>query len=124
MTWEVNGTDEFADWFGGLTESEQDEVVVVVELLAEHGPELDRPYVDRIKGSQYHNMKELRPRGVAKNLRILFLFDPRREAILLTGGDKSGQWDLWYSKAIPHAERLYREYLSDLASEGLIDGTG
>lgn len=67
MAWDVNGTDEFADWFGELAESEQDEVIAVVELLAEHGPELDRPYADRIKGSKYHNMKELRPRGQAKN---------------------------------------------------------
>ena len=115
--------DEFADWFGGLGESEQDEVIVAVELLAEHGPGLDRPFADRVKGSKYHNMKELRPRGVAKNFRILFLLDPRREAILLVGGDKSGQWDRWYAKAIPRAERLYEEYLSELAAEALIDDT-
>lgn len=123
MTWEVSGTDEFADWFSGLTEPEADEVIAVVELLAEHGPELNRPYADRIKGSKYHNMKELRPRGVASNFRILFLFDPRREAILLVGGDKSGQWENWYAKAIPQAERLYEEYLEELASNGLINDT-
>lgn len=123
MAWEVNGTDEFADWFGELDGSEKDEVVVAVELLAEYGPGLDRPFADRVKGSKYHNMKELRPRGVAKNFRILFLFDPRREAILLVGGDKSGQWDRWYAKAIPRAERLYGEYLSELAAENLIDDT-
>ncbi len=123
VTWEVNGTDEFADWFGELAESEQDEVIVAVEFLAEHGPGLDRPFADRVKGSIYHNMKELRPRGVAKNFRILFLFDPRREAILLVGGNKSGQWDRWYAKAIPIAERLYEEYLSELAAENLVDDT-
>lgn len=85
MAWEVNGTDEFADWFGELNGSEQDPIIAVVELLAEHGPKLDRPYADRIKGSKYHNMKELRPRGTAKHFRILFIFDPRREAILLFG---------------------------------------
>ena len=123
VAWRVNGTDEFADWFGELDESEQDEVIVAVELLAEHGPGLDRPFADRIKGSKYHNMKELRPRGVAKNFRILFLFDPQREAILLVGGDKSGQWERWYAKAIPRAERLYEEYLSELAAENLIEDT-
>lgn len=123
MAWEVNGTDEFADWFGGLTEPEADEVIAVVELLAEQGPELNRPYADRIKGSKYHNMKELRPRGVASYFRILFLFDPRREAILLIGGDKSGQWDRWYAEAIPQAEQLYEEYLRELAADGLIDDT-
>ncbi len=69
-------------------------------------------------------MKELRPRGAAKNLRVLFIFDPRREAILLTGGDKSGNWDAWYAEAIPEAERLYEEYLGYLRAEGTLDGTG
>ena len=66
-------------------------------------------------------MKELRPRGIAKHFRVLFVFDPRRQAILLTGGDKSGQWDTWYVTAIPLAEQLYGEYLDELRSEGLID---
>ena len=120
MVWEVNGTDEFADWFGRLTQPEQDNVIAVVELLAEHGPQLDRPYADRIKGSKYHNMKELRPRGTAKHCQVLFLFDPRRQAILLVGGDKSGQWD---ATAIPEAERLYEIYLNELKAEGLLDDT-
>jgi hypothetical protein len=86
--------------YSSLTELEQDEIIAIVELLAERGPELDRPYADRIKRSTIHNMKELRPRGIAKHFRVLFVFDPRREAILLTGGDKSGQWDTWYVTAI------------------------
>ena len=121
MAWEVNATDEFAKWYSMLTELEQDEIVAIVELLAEHGPELDRPYADRIKGSKIHNMKELRPRGIAKHFRVLFVFDPRREAILLVGGDKSGQWAAWYVTAIPLAEELYADYLSDLRADGLID---
>lgn len=119
MVWEVHGTDELPDWFGDLAEPQQDEVIAVVELLAEHGPELDRPYADRIKDSRYHNMKELRPRGQAKHCRVLFMFDPRRAAILLLGGDKGGQWQRWYVKAIPRAEKLYEEYLVDLANEDL-----
>ena len=51
-------------------------------------------------------MKELRPRGEAKDCRVLFMFDPRRQAILLLGGDKSGQWERWYIEAIPEAEGL------------------
>jgi hypothetical protein len=121
MAWEVNTTDFFVEWYSSLTEPEQDEIIAIVELLAEHGPELDRPYADRIKGSSIHNMKELRPRGIAKHFRVLFVFDPRREAILLTGGDKSGQWATWYVTAIPLAEQLYAEYLDELRSEGLID---
>ncbi len=121
MAWEVNTTDFFVEWYSSLTELEQDEIIAIVELLAEHGPELDRPYADRIKGSMIHNMKELRPRGIAKHFRVLFVFDPRREAILLTGGDKSGQWETWYVTAIPLAEQLYTDYLDELRSEGLID---
>ena len=123
MTWEINGTDEFAAWYGTLDIAEQDEVIAVVELLAEHGPGLDRPHADRVRGSKYHNMKELRPRGVAKHCRVLFIFDPRRKAILLLGGDKSGQWAKWYATAIPRAERLYEDYLADLKAQGLLDDT-
>lgn len=68
-------------------------------------------------------MKELRPRGVAKHCRVLFIFDPRRKAILLLGGDKSGQWAKWYATAIPRAERLYEDYLADLKAQGLLDDT-
>ncbi len=68
-------------------------------------------------------MKELRPRGIAKHFRVLFVFDPRREAILLVGGDKSGQWAAWSVTAIPLAEQLYAEYLHDLRTEGLIHPT-
>jgi len=123
VAWEINGTDEFADWFGALPETDQDEVIAVVELLAEYGPELGRPYADRLAGSKYHNLKELRPRGTARHLRILFMFDPRREAILLVGGNKQGQWSAWYAEAIPRAEQLYEEYLEELKAEGLLDDT-
>ena len=118
MAWEINGTDEFAEWFGRLEEPEQDEVIAVVELLARDGPTLGRPHADRIATSKHHNMKELRPRSEAKHLRILYVFDPRREAVLLLGGDKQGQWDRWYASAVPEAERLYERYLAE------IDGSG
>lgn len=117
MAWEVNGTDEFAEWFGELEETAQDHVIAVVEMLAEQGPQLDRPHADRIKGSKFHNMKELRPRGAAKHCRVLFMFDPYREAILLLGGDKSGQWADWYKTAIPAAEKLYETYLAQVEAE-------
>ncbi|MBK9295466.1 MAG: type II toxin-antitoxin system RelE/ParE family toxin [Candidatus Microthrix sp.] len=74
-----------------------------------------------MKGSNYHNLKELRPRGAAKNCRVLFIFDPRRQAILLVGGDKTGQWATWYRTAIPEAEQLYKDYLDELEALGLLD---
>jgi hypothetical protein len=72
---------------------------------AESGPTLGRPLVDRIHGSRLHNLKELRPASAGRtDVRILFVFDPEREAILLVAGDKAGRWSQWYAEAIPFAE--------------------
>jgi hypothetical protein len=77
------------------------------------------PVVDRIHMSRHHSMKELRAaQGGA--LRVLFMFDPRRQAILLLGGDKSGEWNAWYAWAVPLADDLYDTYLAELRDEGLI----
>ncbi|HAY28004.1 MAG TPA: benzoate transporter [Candidatus Accumulibacter sp.] len=48
-------------------------------------------------------------------------FDPRRAAILLIGGDKTGD-DRWYNANVPIADRRYEEHLGQLRKEGLIDG--
>jgi hypothetical protein len=91
-----------------------------VNLLQQKGPALSRPTVDTITGSTISNLKELRT-SAAGILRVLFVFDPRRTAILLLGGDKTGQWVEWYEWAIPEAERLYVVYLEELREEGLIE---
>jgi hypothetical protein len=81
-------------------------------LLEAEGPALGRPTVDTIASSRYPNMKELRvSKGGA--IRILFAFDPRRQAVLLIGGDKTGQWHAWYEEAIPVADDLFDEYLRE-----------
>jgi len=93
-------------------------VIDAIDRLAEGGPGLSRPLVDRIEGSKVHNLKELRPGSAGQSeIRILFVFDPWRSAILLVGGDKSGKWSSWYRHAIPHAEELYEEYLKDRQME-------
>jgi len=46
------------------------------------------------------------------------MFDPRRQAILLLGGDKGGEWDVWYERAIPVADELYDDYLDELRNKG------
>jgi hypothetical protein len=93
---------------------------VRVERLQEDGPALGRPIVGAIKGSKYDpQMKELRV-GSDGALRILFIFDPRRTAILLLGGDKSGQWNRWYSTAIAQADKPYDIYLEELRDERLL----
>jgi hypothetical protein len=110
--WEVLYTDEFGAWFETLTEDQQDAVIARVDLLEAEGPALGRPTVDTIAGSRHPNMKELRvSKGGA--VRILFAFDPRRQAVLLIGGDKRGQWQAWYEKAIPLADDLFDDHLRE-----------
>lgn len=121
MTWDVEITDECRDWYLALDDADKDQVEAAVALLEEQGPTLGRPTVAEIdlskeKGSHPHNLKELRP----GTMRVLFLFDPRRSAILLVGGNKAGDWARWYRRAIPLAERLYEEYLADLTREGVL----
>lgn len=116
---EVIFTDEFGAWWESLTPEQQAAIDDRVKLLEEHGPNLGRPAVDTITGSRLPNLKELRAsQGGA--LRVLFIFDPVRRAVLLLGGDKSGRWVEWYREAIPQAERIYAEYLAELREEGLI----
>ena len=116
MPWEVEYTNEFEEWWGSLTEDEQDNIVAAVEVLEERGPALGRPLVDNVHRSRHPNLKELRP--PAGNIRILFAFDPRRVAILLIGGDKTGEWQEWYERMIPVADRLYDEHVDVLRREG------
>jgi hypothetical protein len=75
--------------------------------------------LDTLVGSAVPNLKELRTSSGGA-LRVLFVFDPLRTAILLLGGDKTGKWKQWYEEAIPQAERLYEEHLSELRAEGVI----
>jgi hypothetical protein len=119
MAWEVVLTDECRDWYFGLDDKQRAALIARVDLLAEEGPNLGRPTVDSIETSRHHNMKELR---VSKEgeLRVLFVFDPLRQAVLLLGGDKTGAWNDWYRWAIPRADDLYDEYLQDLRDEGLL----
>ncbi len=85
-----------------------------ITALLEEGPSLGRPLVDRIKGSRLHNLKELRPGSTrTTEMRILFVFDPGRNVVLLVAGDKAGQWTAWYRQAIPLAESRFATYLKE-----------
>lgn len=110
--WDVEATDGVALWFDALGVADQERVAAAVEVLAELGPGLGRPFVDTLRGSRHRNMKELRPRG--GHLRVLFVFDPRRTAVLLVGGDKSDRWERWYEDALARADDLYDRHLEDL----------
>ncbi len=113
MAFEVEFTTEFEGWWNSLTADEQDSVDYIVSLLQEFGPALSRPYADTLKGSQFPNMKELRVQHAGRPLRILFAFDPRRTALLLLGGDKTGN-ARWYIEAIALADKLYAVHLRTL----------
>ncbi|MEW5916231.1 MAG: type II toxin-antitoxin system RelE/ParE family toxin [Gemmatimonadota bacterium] len=121
MAWDVEYTDQFGEWWESLTEDEQDSVAVGVTLIEERGPQLPFPHSSGINGSRHAHMRELRIQHAGRPYRVLYAFDPRRTAILLIGGDKTGN-DRWYDEFVPRADDLYDEHLSILKSEGLIDG--
>ncbi len=119
MTWTVEYTDEFGLWWDGLTEGEREDISAAVTLLEAHGPSLRFPYSSGINGSRHAHMRELRVQHNGRPYRILYAFNPLRTAILLLGGDKTGD-DRWYEKQVPIADRLYDLHLVELRKEGLI----
>lgn len=119
--WEVEYTDELGAWWAGLTESEQESVDVSVRLLEERGPNLGFPHTSGIQGSRHSHMRELRVQHEGRPYRILYAFDPRRYAILLIGGDKTGD-NRWYEVHVPLADRLYDTHIAFLKQEGQGDG--
>jgi hypothetical protein len=116
MAYTVNVSEEFAAWFTEQEEPAQNSITAMVNLLAEYGPNLRRPYADTLKGSKLSNLKELRVQHRGDPYRILFAFDPKREALLLVGGDKTGD-KRWYDKMIPLAEKIFAKHLETLEKE-------
>ncbi|HSW01060.1 MAG TPA: type II toxin-antitoxin system RelE/ParE family toxin [Sedimentisphaerales bacterium] len=117
MAWDVEYTDEFEDWWEYLTEAEQESVAATVGLLEIEGPRLPFPYSSGVEGSRHGHMWELRIQHAGRPYRVLYAFDPRRCAILLIGGDKTGN-DRWYEQFVPVADRLYDEHLDSLRKKG------
>lgn len=119
IAWEVEYTDEFGSWWQTLNDGQQNDVVAVVGILAEKGPNLPFPFSSSVNGSKHSHLRELRVQSGGRPLRIFYAFDPRRTAILLIGGDKTGN-DRFYQEYVPIADRLYDIYLQEIAQEGLI----
>ena len=119
--WDIYLTNEVATWLDNLQVTDAktaDLVDDAIYALSRSGPTLGRPLVDTIAGSKIKNLKELRPGSSGTSeVRILFVFDPWRSAILLVAGDKSGRWGRWYAEAIPRAGQLYEIYLKERAGE-------
>lgn len=116
MEWEVEYTDEFERWWNSLSEAEQEDANAKVILLQRYGPALHRPHSDVIAISRHPHMKELIIQHAGRPYRVLYAFDPRRSAILLLGGDKTGD-DRWYDKYVPIADPLYDEHLAAIKKE-------
>lgn len=114
--WKINIT-HIQQWLSQLPENQYEDVLAAIIYLSEVGPNGSRPFIDRIHHGKYHHFKELRPRDSAKNIRIIFAFDPTQQAIMLIAGDKTNQWQRWYKKAIPQAEKIYQEHLKQIGHE-------
>jgi hypothetical protein len=121
MTWEIEYTDEFGDWWQSLTEAEQVSLAASVQLLEARGPALGFPHSSGINNSKHSHMRELRTQHAGRPYRTLYAFDPRRMVLLLIGGDKTGD-QRWYEVNVPIADRLYDDHLNQLNREGLKDG--
>jgi len=116
MLWDVEYTDEFERWWEILSEAEQIDIAASVGLLEQQGPNLKFPHSSSIEGSKYSHMRELRIQHQGKPYRVLYAFDTRRCAILLIGGNKTGD-NRWYEKYIPIADSLYELHLKTLERE-------
>lgn len=114
MPWVLELHDDFVPEFDQLPEGVQDELLAHVALLEVFGHQLGRPRVDTLKGSRHANMKELRFRAGGGAWRFAFAFDPKREAIVLCGGDKSGGSErLFYRHLLEKADRRFDTHLAE-----------
>jgi hypothetical protein len=125
VVWKVIVVEPARSWLHELRMTDRatlKQVSNAIDILAEEGPALGRPLVDTVDGSELANLKELRPGSAGTSeVRLLFIFDPARQAVFLVGGNKAGNWKRWYDSAIPQAEQAYERYLRDMKEAG---GTG
>ena len=120
MAWEIEIKPQAEQWLTSLGGAERQRVGATLDRLSQVGPTLGTPWVKSIKGSRHHNMKELRQ----GNQRALFAFDPQRRAVVLLGGDKTGEWNKWYERSIPAADRMYDQHLRGRGGGGTLWQTG
>lgn len=111
--WDVEFTDEFGQWWESLDGDEQESVDATVTLLEKLGPQLPYPHSSGVESSRHRHMRELRIQHRGAPYRVLYAFDPRRTALLLIGGIKTGH-SRWYEEFVPIADALYDEHLRAL----------
>jgi hypothetical protein len=115
MKWVVEIGEEFEPEFFALPEDVRLEILALARLLQQFGPQLGRPRVDTLSGSRHANMKELRFTAADGEWRVAFAFDPRRKAILLVAGDKSGgSQKRFYKQLISKADERFDAHLARL----------
>ena len=96
----------------------REEIAALALLLRRFGPSLRRPHCDTLKGSRHTNMKELRFTLPDGEWRVAFAFDPRRSAILLVAGNKSGVNERrFYRQLIRTADARFETHLQALQQE-------
>ncbi|MGM0554830.1 MAG: type II toxin-antitoxin system RelE/ParE family toxin [Myxococcota bacterium] len=109
---DVVGTDEFAGWYDSLNDADTEAVTLGVDRLAAAGVTLQFPYCSAIEGTDYP-LRELRIQSKGRPIRVFYAFDPRRHAVLLIGGDKTGD-DRFYDRMVPRAEGIWESYLDEI----------
>ena len=111
--YEVVFAPEFTTWLDELEQAEIESVLASVSVLKQYGHQLGRPHADTIKDSNLTNLKELRIQHKGSPYRAFYVFDPLRQAVMLCGGDKTGD-KRFYKRMIPIAEHIYQRYLDTL----------
>lgn len=85
---------------------------------------LPRPYADKLKGSKFDLRDTVYDdRNQEHVYRIIYAFDPLRQAFVCLGGDKSND-RRWYERNIRRAERIFEEHLEKLRNEKEESGNG
>ncbi|NIF24548.1 type II toxin-antitoxin system RelE/ParE family toxin [Candidatus Pantoea multigeneris] len=114
--WTIEVTDNFSNWFDQQDNEIQLDVIAALTLLEQDGPNLSRPHVYTLYGSALTNLKELRVQSKGRPVRCFFVFDPRRCAIVLCAGNKTGKQEkIFYRRMIKTAEQGYFRHLQSLS---------
>jgi hypothetical protein len=118
VLWEVWFYREFDPEYDALPADVQDELLAQLKLLQQFGPHLGRPRVDTLNASKHANMKELRFDAADGAWRFAFAFDPKRRAVVLVGGDKSGGGEKrFYRQLIAKADERFNRHLTEVTKE-------
>lgn len=112
---EVVGTEEFEEWFLALNNGDSRAVARAIDRLAEAGVGLGHPYSSGIKSAK-EPIRELRIQSGGRPLRVFYAFDPKRQAAVLIGGDKTGD-NRFYDVHVPKAEAIWNRHRAAVQAE-------